>query len=54
MFSIVIGEGLRTPVSVRTSHTFLVTITDGEGHIINYIDHALTVTMKRGTDVGTL
>ena len=53
-FSIVIGEGLRTPVSVKTSHTFLVTITDGEGHIINFIDHALTVTMKRGTDIGDL
>lgn len=51
-FSIKIEEGLITPLSVRSSESFRVVITDAEDHEINYVNTALTLTMKQGKDVG--
>ena len=49
-----IGRGLRTPVSVKTTETFVVIITDADEHEINYVNKTLTVTMQRGKDIGTI
>ncbi len=49
-----IKEGLYTPLSMKTSDTFKVNITDAEGRQINYVVSALSLTMKQGKDVGPL
>ena len=51
-FVLQITEGLKTPISVQTSRTFRTKITDGNLNEINYVDSALTITMKEGADVG--
>ena len=41
-----------TPLSLRTSESLTVVITDAAGHEINYVVTALYLTMKEGKDVG--
>ena len=41
-----------TPLSMKSSDTFEVVIKDTQGHEINYVRKALTLTMKQGKDVG--
>lgn len=53
-FKLQITEGLYTPLSMKTSDTFQMVITDKDGHEINYVRLALTLTMKQGKDVGPL
>ena len=38
--------GLYTPLSMKTSDTFAMVITDKDGHEINYQREALSLTMK--------
>ena len=49
-----IHKGLLTPISVKTSETFKVLITDKNLYEINYVEEALPITMKRGQDVGPI
>lgn len=51
-FELQIKSGLFTPISVKTSQTFQVTIYDSGLHEINFVRQALSLTMKRGKDVG--
>jgi len=53
-FSFKISKGLLTPISTQTSSTFKLELTDSEGYKINYIEKALTITMRDGKDVGPL
>ena len=41
-----------TPLSMKTTSSFHVVITDKDGHEINYIRRALALTMKEGKDIG--
>ena len=43
-----------TPISVKSSETFRVRITDSNLYEINYVEEALPVTMRRGQDVGPI
>ena len=53
-FILEIDNGLLTPISVESSDTFKVRITDAELYEINYVEEALTITMKQGQDIGPL
>ena len=37
---------------MKTSDSFEVVITDKDAHEINYVERAMTITMKQGKDVG--
>lgn len=50
-FSLKIGAGLLTPISKKTSETFVVVITDEFGYEINYIRNSLSLTMAVGKDI---
>ena len=41
-----------TPLSMKTTDTFEVHIYDKDMHEINYVKRALSLTMKKGKDVG--
>ena len=51
-FELTIERGLFTPLSMKTSDSFKVIITDSQGHEINYVLTALSLTMKQGKDIG--
>lgn len=53
-FILEIHRGLLTPISVKSSDTFKVRITDSALHEINYVEEALPITMKAGQDVGPI
>ena len=46
VFDLTIGSGMYTPLSMKTSDSFKVIITDSENHEINYVLTALSLTMK--------
>ena len=50
-FALEVRRGLLTPISLRTSDSFVVTITDLMEHEINYSRTALSVTMKEGKEI---
>ena len=50
--SLTIQEGMYTPLSMKTSDSFEVSITDENLNEINFVRQALSVTMRRGKDVG--
>ena len=52
MFAIAIHAGMYTPLSMKTTSSFHVIITDKDGHEINFIRQALALTMKNGKDIG--
>ena len=54
MFAIALHQGMYTPLSMKTTESFQVVITDKDGHEINYIRRALALTMKNGKDVGAI
>ena len=54
LFAIAIHSGMYTPLSMKTTESFHVVITDKDGNEINYIRRALALTMKNGKDVGTI
>jgi hypothetical protein len=53
-FAIAISTGVITPISVKTSGTFIIQVLDSQEREINYVRSALTLTMKQGIDVGPL
>ena len=53
-FIVEIHRGLLTPISVKTSETFKIHITDKNLYMINYVEEALPITMKRGQDIGPI
>lgn len=53
-FELQVKSGLFTPLSVKTTETFQVTIYDSELHEINFVRRALSLTMKTGKDIGVV
>jgi hypothetical protein len=45
-FSVNLAAGIISPISTRTSGTFVIKVTDSQNREINYFNQALTVTMK--------
>lgn len=54
VFELRIEAGLRTPISTKTSETFKVIVYDKDLHEINYVEQAMSLTMKVGKDIGII
>lgn len=53
-FEIEIRTGVMTPMSLKTSGTFIVQVLDSSFFVVNYINTALLLTMSTGIDIGPL
>lgn len=53
-FAIQISTGVITPISTKTSGTFIIQVLDSLEREINYVKSALTLTMKSGIDIGNV
>ena len=49
-----IKAGIYTPLSLKTSDSFEVVFTNNAKEEINYVQRAMSVTMKHGKDVGPI
>lgn len=50
----VLNKGLRTPISIQTTDSFKIRITDKNGFIINYVYESVFITMQIGSNIGQL